>query len=354
MRTVKPKTADGYLKRAKYFYQKYFAEAASPTPAKIIESLINYADGNAESTWRFMRCALVFDQTEKGFNGASRIIKATAYPYQRYEVSPGKFVEPENSKRASKRGYAKSLNNEDEDKLIKEAARRTKMKNGQTRQSAQQTLSALIISRFTGVRPAELFSITDLGEGVFHIKTSKQGEMEVETREGRIIETDRGIDRVIVIDEKHRKQMTSSVAYLQNMRMRLVSQGKSHDQCIKLIEGRVYDLSKYLFPRRKKRPTLYTFRNQFASDLKMYVAEQPNKLSVKEMSYLMGHISTYSIRRYGKPGSGRINRLVVKPGITREEIHEVVRDRVGQKSIQEFKTQYYDDDSSPFNRRSKF
>ena len=337
MAELKEKTKQEYRKRAAFFYKKYFSEEP-PTPAKIEKALLDYADGKTETTWRFMRCALTFDQDENGYKKAAKKIKETPYPYQRIEKSPGKFVDPENSKRAPKRGYQKVLSQDDEDAMIQEAKRRYKMKNGKNRVSGMETYAALIVSRLSGVRPAELFSIKELDDGSFYIKSAKKTDMLVETKHAGKIFTNRGTDRQIKVDDKNHRNMSMAVEILQDMRQRFEAEDRGLDDCIKTIEDRVYELSRKIFPRRKRRPSLYTFRNQFASDMKAYQKENPDLLTDKEMAFMMGHVSTFSIRKYGKPGSGRAGRLKVSPGIDRESINTIVHDRQGQTDLQQFKS----------------
>lgn len=92
-----------------------------------------------------------------------------------------------------------------------------------------------------------------------------------------------------------------------------------NDVNIQNVQKSVWVMLKRLWPSKKKRPTLYSFRHQFGSDLKASGLER------EAMSYLMGHQCTSSIDSYGDRRAGKGRQVKVVPVISLDEINKQVR-----------------------------
>lgn len=169
--------------------------------------------------------------------------------------------------------------------------------NAVAQNSTNELKAAVFLSYHLGARPSELKTITPLSSDRFKIITSKKDS------KGK-----RGIDRIIIItDEKIAKQIPASISKLKNAK-------------IKHLQDNFAYRMKKLFPRRKKRPTLYTFRHQLASD---YKSEGYSKEAI---AYLLGHQSTRTQENYGNKRSGGSRKIAMEASINDEELSTLIRD----------------------------
>ena len=158
--------------------------------------------------------------------------------------------------------------------------------------------SAIYLAYRLGLRPSEMQNIEILANGGYKITTSKKNDS-----------GERGIDRIIKAnDDETAKAINKAITNLEHVK-------------IKNIQDNMATLMRRIFPRRKRRPTLYTFRHQYASNLK---AEGYSK---KVIAYLLGHQSTRTQENYGHIQSGRRGETIISPGISSDEIKDLIRDK---------------------------
>lgn len=138
--------------------------------------------------------------------------------------------------------------------------------------------AALLLAGHLGVRPVEMptLRVTSLGNGnmVVIVKGAKKRE-------------DRSMDRELMVPENQR--LRTAVETLFGKRM-------------KPIQDRLARASQRLFPRRKTKVSLYSFRHQLGSDLKAFGGDR------RVAAAIMGHRSQDSLTSYGNAKSGRTRR----------------------------------------------
>ncbi|MCX4190283.1 hypothetical protein [Methylophaga sp. OBS3] len=315
------KTIKEYGKRAEFFYREWMS-GFEITPANLVKRLEAYSATVTRGTWRFMRTALIHDQFQKNFYKAARKLELMEYPLAMnacIESDRVLWKESPNGKPKKGRGYCKKINQKDARMLLMAAKQKVRKKDGTIRMTSLETHAALIVCKLTGCRPIELMGIRDMGEGSFFIKGAKKDDVMLPGENGKVFST-RGLDRLITVDEKKKENMQRAVKVLNKM----AQNGNSIEKNTKLLEDRVYELSKKVFFRRKLRPTLYTFRNQLASELKKLHRDSPDRMTEKQMSFLMGHQSTFSISKYGS-ASFASGGIFITPAIPEHEINNIVR-----------------------------
>lgn len=251
---MKDKTKSDYRKLAANFYAKRLGDQP-PSPKRLADALRACAGDYRPDYWRRLRNAIEFDQREKGHRKAADRVAGTHNPMT--TDAQGKPLPVADRQVKPKRRAVHSINDQDERKLsdaVKAAEDR-------------ELMAALFIAKHLGCRPAEMPTITDQGDGRFIIHGAK--------RTGN-----RGADRTLIADEGIRKGLSSCVKVMQGAN-------------IGAVQDRLERLSKRLWPRRKARPTLYSYRHQMGSNLK---ASGMDRVAI---AYTMGHQATESVERYG-------------------------------------------------------
>lgn len=82
----------------------------------------------------------------------------------------------------------------------------------------------------------------------------------------------------------------------------------SYEEYFKSCQGALYRVTKALWPRRRKRPTLYSARHQFSANLKA------GGFRRDEIAAVMGHATDETASaHYGRRSAGRGGRGLVKP-----------------------------------------
>lgn len=156
-----------------------------------------------------------------------------------------------------------------------------------------------IISK-TGIRPDEFFLLKKHDDYSISVVSSKKTK-------------NRGLDRIIEFTSKYEAEFViKEINELNKLLLRYKDPKRK-------IRDSFYLCAKKAFPRRKLLPTPYSLRHQFGSNLKS------SNLSRYEIAYLMGHQATASVERYGNVKSGSSSNVKVKPGLSIDEIKEVVR-----------------------------
>jgi len=269
---LSPSTIKQYKGLAQNFYLRLNSDFS---PSNIASHLKTLAYKHKPDVWRKLRRAIAYDQLNKGYIEPSKRIAKQQYPST---VLPSDWPKL--------RAKVKRVK---EDEFI-ELYRNTT--NGNLK-------AALILSKSTGCRPAEMLHIKALGNNKFFIPSAKK------TEDGL-----RGLDRTIKLSIKEAQLVEQALKTLAALDP---SKGKTSLQ--KALER----ASKKTWPRRKKQITFYSFRHQMSSDLKSAGVD------LKTRSYIMGHQSTASISSYGdvRYGTGACG---ASAGVSYQEIDKKVRE----------------------------
>ncbi len=132
------------------------------------------------------------------------------------------------------------------------------------------------------------------GEDKFYITSSKKRD-------------DRGLDREIKItDSLWAKRVRNAIE-------------KTSNRTVGELQNAFAYLVEKTFPARQTRPTIYSMRHQFGSNLKA------SGMDRKMIAYLMGHRVTASVDKYGnrRSGSGGFH-LNIQPVVSPETIDNLI------------------------------
>lgn len=245
-------TRIAYGKLAENFY-KVRLGGETPSPKRIADALVGAAGDYRPGYFRKLRNALMYDQVGKGYFDAAQRLKETGNP-----VTTGKT-----------RGTIKP-----KQKRIKSVPRDELMTL--LEKSDKGVGSAIAIVSLTGCRPAEMLGIQDQGGDEIFIPGAKKSN------------GNRGLDRTLTLPADEKRLVMSCVADLRAIEPGVA--GTMHK-----IQSRLDRLTKRLWPRRKARPTLYSWRHQLGADLKA------SGMDRVQIAYTMGHQSTESVEVYGDP-----------------------------------------------------
>jgi len=266
-------TEEEYRKIAVRFYK----DLNTITPASVGLKLAVLADKHGKQYWRKIRRAVAFDQKERGFSKPAQLISKIEYPAD--------------AKSTPKARRVKKISLEDMQAF------------SQSKVVPKHLKAALKIIELTGCRPSEFFNVIKQSGGKFVIYGAKKSK-----------DMKRGADRTIVINDIEKAKLLANASKFLNK----WSDKKKDPQAA--LQQLMNSCSKKLFPRRVARPSFYSFRHQYASNLK------GSDLSAKEQSYLMGHQSNVSINNYGsrKSSSGK---SIITRAANNEVAQQVVRDK---------------------------
>jgi len=254
------KTRIEYEKIAKHFFKIQFADDEDITPKTITDKLKASALTFRPNYWGRLRRALELDQIAKGFPKSAERINKTKNPLTSNK-SKRKLIKP-------KQQRIKKVSEDDYNKLVKHFSSKTKVD--------KETLSAIVVSHYLGVRPSELLSLKINSDGSIFVTGSKKEATGL-----------RGLDRTIKVDDEEIKSaLHKCIKVLSNTNV-----------TAKQIQDRLALQVKKVFPRRKNKISLYSFRHQCGSNLKA------SSLSKKEVALMMGHQSTASVEQYGNKRS---------------------------------------------------
>ncbi|MDX2421473.1 MAG: hypothetical protein QNK43_02255, partial [Amphritea sp.] len=139
-----------------------------------------------------------------------------------------------------------------------------------------------------GCRPAELRNLQFVGSCYIAISSAKK------TEDGT-----RGLDRVLEIKD------SSIFNGLKECHEMLIN--APYTDPIRYVQRRLDTLTQRLWPKRKVRPSLYSWRHQLGADLKA------SDIPTEEIAAMMGHQSINSVQVYGNPRSSQSSRSYMKP-----------------------------------------
>ncbi|MFK0570356.1 site-specific integrase [Endozoicomonas sp.] len=279
---METKTKQEYISLANHFIKTKFDDASQVTPQKLIDALIDCRYDYRPAYWRRLRRALTIQQEDLGYKKSSEKISKTKNP-------------------ATKKGSDKSLIKPKQKRVKKIKPDDEKIIIGHLKSiHDEHSLAALYLTKYMGVRPAEMSAIRVSGNKVFinGAKISHGGK--------------RGLDRELLINDKQVRSLLEWAAKQLS--------GKTERQ-IENIQERVSRASKRCFPKRKIHYSLYSWRHQFGSNLKA------SNLDRIEAAQIMGHQSTKSLNSYGNRrtsnGGLYVEAFRVKADLIREKHTEI-------------------------------
>jgi len=249
---LSPETKAEYLRQAEGWLARHVKKRTS---VHICKALDKWSEDVRPKTFRKMRRALEYHQFIADFKDTARDIR---------------HVERRNADVYTRSApVCKSVKESDFVILLKDAIAR--------KDSAMK--AALAVAMYTDARPKEMVTMSykphpEEGLLVHVIGAKKSGEMRGLDREMHITNCPALVDAIDCITKLSLDDMTT-------------------------LRKRVSDRAKALFPKRKLRPTLYSLRHQFGSDMKA-----DDGVSRAELAVLMGHRSEYSQNVYGNHNSG--------------------------------------------------
>jgi integrase len=261
-----PKTLHRYRIRAQNFYQKHCDGTEAPDPAQICAALLACAQDYRPNSFTTLKSALIHDQVARGNPQAAERIRNLANPV----TAPGSQLPHK-----PKPKHIRSVPFDDFKTLIKHL-----LDAGH-----KDELAALMLAHYLGSRPCEMRTISIDGNHIQIIGGKKNDKR------------DRGADRVLVVDRANQ--------------LRRIDWAVKHMATCPRSDAAIRDRLRLecrtLWPRRKRHPTLYSFRHQLGSSLKA------SGESAETLAYIMGHQSTESIEAYGDRRSGEGRKIHVRP-----------------------------------------
>lgn len=274
------KTKADYRKLAANFYAKRLG-SEQPTPKKITDALKACASEYRPAYWRRLRNALELDQREKGFDKAVELIKYTRNPMTTVAGGKGIIDPTVRGPTPPKQRRAKSLSDDDFQKLMKAL---TDVESEIEHANNKETMSAVLLAKHLGVRPAEMLGLKIDERGCVFVSSAK-----------KTLDGVRGADRRLQVEPSVQLEISRAIRVLQKGEQR-------HPSVMRRVQSRLDRLSRRLWPRRQARPSLYTFRHQLGGNLKAMGLDR------RAIAYVMGHQSTQSVEVYGdrRKGSGGV------------------------------------------------
>ena len=279
-----------YLKEAEGFLiRELDKKGITRTAGNICKALKIWSGSVEANTYIKKQCALEYHQYKKKFYKSAEQIRNT----QRinYGITGN----------GEKKPHCKTVKERQHVNLSLEA----------NKKGDKESAAALTIAYFLGLRPSEMHHIEysdedDADNFLIYVRSAKANE-----------DGTRSIDKVIKVelDESSRRQLINDINSMS---------GLTGNQ-IRNMRVRVCRLSKKLFPKLKKRPTLYSYRHQLGADLKGAKSKDGSKLvDRKEAAATFGHRSQNSLNSYGHANiSGGLRRPI--PRAT-EEVIALVND----------------------------
>ena len=261
-------TKSRYRSLAQYFYKSRVE--GKPTAKKVSDALKDCAHEYRPDYWRILRIALSFVAKEQGYYKAADHIATTINPITS-EPSRRTDIKP-------KQRRQRSVSNKDEQALLKYLF--------ENKESV--VAAAITLVSYLGCRPAELLKLTFSEQQTICIPSAKKTE-----------DNKRGLDREIRIDNAELFEI------LQLSHKML--QDAPYTNPVRYVQRRLDTLTQRLWPKRKVRPSLYSWRHQMGSDLKA------SNIDINEIAAIMGHLSTESVNVYGNSRSSRSGRSYLKP-----------------------------------------
>lgn len=250
--------------RTSNFYRTRCGEP-DPSSARICAALLACAPDLRPNAFSTLKSQIVSDQLARGHIAAAEDIRQLTNPV----TAPGSTL----MRKPKPRAITK-VPKVDAELLYKHLRK----------QGHEDEAAALTLAYFLGTRPCEMRTIVVVGNEVSIIGGKKSATLH------------RGADRTLVIDiPKILKAITWAAK-------RLAKSQRSNAA----IRDRFRTECRALWPRRKKHPTLKSFRHNFCA------AQKAAGVDTVARAYYMGHQSTASQEVYGDPRSGDASQIHVK------------------------------------------
>lgn len=276
MTAMLPTTLQRYQTRAQNFYRNHCGES-DPSSAQICAALLACAPSYRPNAFSTLKNTLMNDQLNRGNTEAATAIRALVNPV----TAPGSQIT-----KKPKLKQIRKVPFEDFKALYKHLHA-----GGHLDEAA-----SLVLANYLGVRPCEMRTITVVGNLIHIIGGKKSAELH------------RGADRTLLINKPNILKLVEWAAHRMSECPRTNT----------AIRDRFRKECRSLWPRRKKHPTLKSFRHQMGSILKAS-GDSPEALA-----YVMGHQSTESISVYGdgRLGEGMKSQIRRAEGVDLENIRK--------------------------------
>jgi len=271
-----------YRKNARGFIQKHF-DKQTYSEQNLLNKLADVAPNYTAKSFSNLKSALSFLLKERRKEKLAAQIRDIQRPYV--------------NKSTKKRKLKKKTLNTNEMKTITNAV---------VNKEDHSLTSAYILAKFLGARPSEMQHIKQSSGNTFRILSSKKSK-----------NGNRGLDRDVKVQDSLCRHIIWAIKEIQK-------------DAIARVQDRFNYLMKQVFKRKKSKPTLYTLRHQFCSELKS------STLSEKEIAYLMGHQSTRTMENYGYANAGSGN-IRIEAAVSTSAIETVVRDTQKNRNIKRAK-----------------
>ena len=270
---MKKATSDEYRRMAEGFYKRYLG-GEPPTAKRLRSALIGLQQELRPNYWRKLKIAIAHDQEQRGYKDVAETVRGLVN-----QVAKDAEDRKDYSAVKPKLPRVKRLTPADQGR-IGEALK----------DKGDQLLADLYrVCELTGCRPAEVATVRVSGDEVMIA--------------GAKVNDTRGVKF-----RSLRGYSEGELALLQRATGRL-RQALLEERSVNVgaLQDRFDRLMKKTFPRRKHKPTLYTLRHQFGSNLKA------SGLSREAIAVCMGHRSTSSADAYGDRRTGS-KGFKIEPG----------------------------------------
>jgi len=265
--TMNTKTKADYLKLATHFIQVRLLDSnIQPTERSIRQALIAIAIERRPGYWRRLRCALVAQQRDAGFTKTADKLKTVVNPVTNPD-SPAEL-------RAMKKPKQKRC------KTVKKEEHMALKQHFENKKDFA-VVAALETVRILGCRPAEIMGLKLLCNNQVLITGVKK------TEDGK-----RGLDRTVTVTEDDYNILSYSRGALFD-EVNFNRKKGMPERAMHRIQHRLATATKNLWPRRKHRITLYSYRHLMGCDLKA------SGMNRTEVAAIMGHQSVDSVNVYG-------------------------------------------------------
>ncbi len=272
------KTKADYIKLATYFIQaRLLDKGIDPTEKNIRQALLACAVEYRPAYWRRLRGAIVTQQIEAGFAKTAGSLKLLSNPVTRPDAR--------DELKAQKKLKQKRC------KTVKKAEHLL-LKNHIKQNRDRPLLAILDLALILGCRPIEMMTLQVRGHDQIVITGAKK------TANGL-----RGLDRTVTLSAIEFTNVNK--ARLELLEYQTAKQ-LSPEQLQKRLQRRLATATKQLWPRRKHKITLYSYRHLMGSALKK------SGIGRKEIAAIMGHQSVDSVDVYGN----RMRKTQRKPSIS--------------------------------------
>lgn len=260
-----PTTLQKYQTRARNFYRTRCG-GDDPTSAQICAALLACAQDYRPNAFSVLKSTLVTDQRARGNTEASEEIRKLINPVTAPGSTMARKPKPRQIRKVPLEDFKAMYRHLHAQGYFHEAA-------------------SMVLAYWLGVRPCEMRTILVEGNQVHIIGGKKSAPLH------------RGADRTLVIDKPKILKLIEWAA------RRMADCPRTNTA----IRDRFRKECRALWPRRKRHPTLKSFRHQMGSILKASGG------SPETVAYIMGHQSTESIDVYGDRRLGEGCQQQVRP-----------------------------------------